>query len=96
MQQELVDKFDADKLVPVLDDLSKLSDIVKNRVIKKDVYNAKMKNIEKDTIPDINNFATNAFLNTKKMRLKVKQLVLLTYTRLFYKQFRILSRTQVA
>ena len=55
-----------------------------------------MKNIEKDTIPDINNFATNAFLNTKKMRLKVKQLVLLTYTKLFYKQFRILSRTQVA
>ena len=96
MQQELVDKFDADKLVPVLDDLSKLSDIVKNRVIKKDGYNAKMKNIEKDKIPDINNFATNAFLNAKEVRLKVKQIVLLTYTRLFYKQLRIFSRTRVS
>ena len=39
-----VDKLDVDKLVPVPDDLSKLSDVVKNDVIKKDVYNAKIKN----------------------------------------------------
>ena len=32
-----VDKFDIDKLVPVLVDLSKLSDLVKNDVFKKDV-----------------------------------------------------------
>ena len=32
------DKLDIDKLVPVLVDLSKLSDVVKNDVIKKDVY----------------------------------------------------------
>ena len=33
-----VDKLDIDKLVPVLVDLSKLSNVVKNDVIKKDVY----------------------------------------------------------
>ena len=32
------DKLDIDKLVPVLVDLSKLSDVVKNDVVKKDVY----------------------------------------------------------
>ena len=41
-----VDKLDADKLVPVSVDLSKLSDVVKNDVVKKDAYNAKIKNIE--------------------------------------------------
>ena len=34
-----VDKLDIDKLAPVLVDLSKLSDEVKNDVVKKDVYN---------------------------------------------------------
>ena len=33
-----VDKLDIDKLVPVPVDLSKLSDIVKNNVVKKTVY----------------------------------------------------------
>ena len=41
-----VDKIHVDKLVPVHVDLSKLSDIVKNDVVKKDVYNAKTKTIE--------------------------------------------------
>ena len=43
-----VDKLDIDKLVPVPVDLSKLSDIVKIDVVKKDVYNklvAKVDNI---------------------------------------------------
>ena len=35
-------------------DLSKLSNVVKNDVVKKDVYNAKIKNIE-NKIPDITN-----------------------------------------
>ena len=59
-----VDKSDVDKLVPVLVDLSKLSVLVKTDVIKKDVYNAKIKNIE-DKIPDITNLATNSSLNAK-------------------------------
>ena len=33
-----VDKLDIDKLVPVPVDLSKLSDVTKNDVVKKDVY----------------------------------------------------------
>ena len=44
--QSKVDKLDVDKLVPVPVDLSKLSDAVKNDVLKKDVYNAKIKIIE--------------------------------------------------
>ena len=35
-----VDKLDVDKIVPVPVDLSKQSDVVKNVVIKKEVYDA--------------------------------------------------------
>ena len=59
-----LDKLDVDKLVPVPVDLSKLSDVVKNDVVKKDVYNAKIKEIE-GKIPDITNLATNTLLNAK-------------------------------
>ena len=48
--------------VPV--DLSKISDIVRNNNVKKDVYNTKFKNIE-DKIPDITKLATNTSLNAK-------------------------------
>ena len=41
----------------------------KNDVVKKDVYNAKIKNIE-DKIPDITNLATNASLNAKIYEVK--------------------------
>ena len=44
-----VDKLDIDKLVPVPTDLSKLSNVVKNDVVKKAVYNkfvAKADNID--------------------------------------------------
>ena len=57
-------KSQVDKLVPVPVDLSKLSDVSKNDVVKKDVYNAKIKNIE-DKIPDITNLATKTTLNAK-------------------------------
>ena len=59
-----VDKLDVHKLPPVPVDLSKLIDVVKNDVVKKGVYNAKIKNTE-DKISDITNTATNAFLNAK-------------------------------
>ena len=59
-----VDKLDVDKLVPAPVDLSKLSNAVKNDVIKKDLYNVKIKNIE-DKISDISDLATNASLNAK-------------------------------
>ena len=62
--KSIVDKLYVDKLVPVPVDLTKLSDVVKNHVFKKDVYDAKIKNIE-DKIPDNTNLTTNASLNAK-------------------------------
>ena len=59
-----VDKLDIDKLAPFLLDWSKLSNAVKNNVVKKHVYNAKIKNIE-DKISDIANLATKTTLNAK-------------------------------
>ena len=59
-----VDKLDVDKLIPVPADLGKLSDVVKNDVLKKNVYNSKMKNIEDKTL-NITNLATKATLNAK-------------------------------
>ena len=52
-----VDNLDVDKLVPIPVDLSKQSNVVKNDVVKKDVYNAKTKRIE-DKIADITNVTT--------------------------------------
>ena len=59
-----VDKLDVEKLEPDPIDLSKLSDAVKTDVLKKDVCNAKLKNIE-DKIPEISNLPTNTSLNAK-------------------------------
>ena len=47
-----VEKLDIDKLVLVPVDLSKLIGVVKNDVVKKDVYNAELKKVE-DKKPDI-------------------------------------------
>ena len=44
------DNLDVDKLEPVPTDLSKLSNSVKNDVVKNDVYNTNTKDIE-DKIP---------------------------------------------
>ena len=53
-----VDKLDIDKLVPVPVDLSKLSDIVKNDVVKKTVYDK--------LVSKVNSIDTSAFvLKTK-------------------------------
>ena len=47
-------KLDVDKLVHVPVDFSKLSDVVKNDVVEKDVYNANIKNTE-DKLADTSN-----------------------------------------
>ena len=60
-----VDKLGVDKLVPVPVDFRKLSDAVKNDVVKKNVYNTKIKDIE-DKIPDITNLANNNTVNAIK------------------------------
>ena len=59
-----VDWLDIGKFETTPVDLSKLSNVAKNDIVKKDAYNAKIKNIE-DNIPDITNLATKTTLNAK-------------------------------
>ena len=66
-----VDKLDVDKLVPAPNDLSKLSVVVKYDIVKKDVYNAKIKDIEDKTL-DITNVTNNNTLNAKVNEVKDK------------------------
>ena len=65
------DKLDIDNLEPIPVDLSKLSDVVKNDLVKKNVYNAKIKSIE-HKVPGITNLATNTTLNAKINKIKNK------------------------
>ena len=64
-----MDKLDVDKLVPVPVGLSKPSDGLINGDVKKDVYNAEIRNIE-DKIPHISNLATRSSLNAKIIEVK--------------------------
>ena len=66
-----VDKLDIDQLIPVPVDLSKLSKVVKNDFVKKDVYNAKIKNIE-NKIASFTNLVTTTALNAKTDEVKNK------------------------
>ena len=59
-----LDKLDVVRLGPLLIDLSKLSNVVKTDVVTKDIYNAKVTNIE-DKIPDMTDLAANTILNAK-------------------------------
>ena len=59
-----VDKLSIGKLETTPVDLSKPSNVVKNKVVKKTEYNAKIKDIE-DKIPDITNLGTKSALNAK-------------------------------
>ena len=59
-----VDKLDTDKLVPVLVDLSKLSDVVKNDVVKKDVYD---KLVAKVNSIDTSRFVLKTKYDTDKL-----------------------------
>ena len=68
-----VDKLDIDKLVPVPVDLSKLSDVVKNDVVKKTVYDK--------LVAKVNSIDTSAFVlktkyDTDKTELERKFLIL--------------------
>ena len=61
------DKLDIDKLVPVPVDLSKLSDVVKNDVVKKTVYDK--------LVAKVNNIDTNDFVLKTKYRTDKTELV---------------------
>ena len=58
-----VDKLDIDKLVPVPVDLSKLSDVVKNDVVKKTVYDEL---VDKVNSTDSSGFVLNTNYDTDK------------------------------
>ena len=58
-----IDKLDVDRLVPVPVDLSKLSDVVKNDVIKKTEYNELVKKVNSTT--DTSNLVQKTEYNTK-------------------------------
>ena len=66
-----VDKLDIGTLATVTVDLSKLSNVVKNEVVKTEC-NAKIKNTE-DKLPDITNLATKTVLNTQKNEIKAEK-----------------------
>ena len=59
-----VDKLDADKELTCSCRFKKIKWCCKNDVVKKDVYNANIKNIE-DKIPDIFNVATKTTFDAK-------------------------------
>ena len=61
------DKLDIDKLVPVPVDLIKLSDVVKNDVVKKTVYN---KLVAKVNSIDTSRFVLKTSYNTNKKELE--------------------------
>ena len=65
-----VDKLDIDKIVSVLVDLSKLSDAVKNDVVKKAVYDklvAKVNNIDTSTFVLKTKYQTNKIVLGKNI-----------------------------
>ena len=64
-----VDKLDIDKLVPVPADLSKLSDVVRNDVVKKEVYN---KLVTKVNSIDTSDFVLKTKYDTDKSELENK------------------------
>ena len=64
-----VDKLDIDKLAPVPVDLSKLSDVVKNDVVKKDVYD---KLVTKENNIDTSGFVLKTKYDTEKWALENK------------------------
>ena len=66
-----VDKLDVDKFIPVPVDLSKLSDVVKNDVVKKDVYNELVKKVNNISTTDTRNLVEKLTITQKSMKLKI-------------------------
>ena len=74
-----VDKIDADKLKTAAVDLAKLSNVVKNEVVKKTDYNAKVTNIEgqiagltKNTVDNLADITKLKEVDTSNFVLKTK------------------------
>ena len=74
-----VDKIDTDKLKTVPVNLAKLSNVVKNKVVKKTDYNAKITNIEgqiagvtKNTLDNLGDITKRKAVDTSNFVLKIK------------------------
>ena len=67
-----VDNLDVDKLLPVPTDLSMLSYVVKNEVVKKDVYHELVKKVN---AIDTSRLVKKQIMILRSIRLKVKHLV---------------------
>ena len=73
-----VDKLDIDKLVHILVNLSKLSDIVKNDVVKKTEYNELVKKVNNIETTDNSDLVLKKLTITQKLiTLKIKLLVIM-------------------
>ena len=70
-----VDKYDVDKLVPVPTDLSKVSDVGNNEVIKKNVYNELVKNINAIKTTDITNELKKLTMTQKLRKLRRNSII---------------------
>ena len=73
-----VDKIDADKLKTVPVDLAKLSNVVKNEVVKKADYNTKVTNIESQLVGVTKNAVDNLADITKLKAVDTNNFVLKT------------------
>ena len=64
-----VDKLDIEKLAPLPTDLSKLSNVVKNDIVKKDIYDILVAKVNNT---DTNDFVSKTQYNTDKTELENK------------------------
>ena len=67
-----VEKLDAAKLVPVTVDLSRLSDVVKNDLVKKTDYNELVKNVNSIQTTDTSNSTQKADYDTQISEIEKK------------------------
>ena len=72
-----VDKLDVDKLVTVPVDLSKLSDVIKNVVVKKTECNELVKKVNNINTTDTSNSVKKLTLTQKLVKLKTKLLIMI-------------------
>ena len=71
------DKLDADKLVPALVDLSKLSDAVKNDIVKKTECNELVDKVNNIKTTDTSDLVKKLVITQKLMKLKTKLLLII-------------------
>ena len=72
-----VDKLDIGKLESTPVDLSKLSNVVRNDVVKKTEYNELVKKVHNISSIDTSNLGKKTDYNTKLVKLQIKLLLLI-------------------